>query len=365
MGSVRAMSGRATGGTTGSAAMARARRRASPAAAFLIACLAVLAGGLASARPASADEATAQIYRVAGSQRLEGRVSVEHECEGSPCEWSAQVSAYPLASECPPEFEAAQRVWVSRTRQSSGSAVAHFSFAEPEPGEAAATLCLYVELPLEGESELVEIVSETAGAPTRSEEAPGSGGGRAGGGSPGGAPHAHTGPQSTRAVIYSPFGRGGRSALHTHTARGVCLGGSQAADRRDAWRCVSGGRTHDPCFSSSASSRSVVCPGAPWSASALRLLLAHPLPERRANGPQPSLREQPWAIELSDGRRALSATGATALVGGVRLDYVLAGGQREGLWGAPHRGSQPWRILIAPLDAGRLETWVAIRRAWM
>jgi hypothetical protein len=345
--------------------------------------LAALAVALLAAPAAGADSASAQLYLVAHSHKLEARVQIQHECEeGEPCEWSAEVSAYASEEECPEEIELPQRVWTSTLRRTSTTINAHFQFVPQTTG--AATLCLYVNLPLEQESELLETVSEAATSAPAHGTGPGSGTNPAGGGSgsagsgpgskgsgPGsagaGAPGGGQSSAKPRTLdsVFHAFGPDGKTGLRTHTRRGYCFSGSAAADRRDAWRCTSGDLLADPCFSARAKSRSVVCPEAPWSHRALLLKLTRPLPRALANHPRPSLKAQPWAIELADGRRALYSSGATDALEGQRLNYFFGAATKEGLWGYPDRSEQPWTILAAPFGAQHLSTRVAIRHAWM
>jgi hypothetical protein len=328
--------------------------------------------------PALADSASGRIYTVPGSDRLEGRVTISHECEaGEPCQWSAAVSAYGAEAECPQELELANRVWSGQLHRTSATANAHFRFTPEEPG--AATLCMYVVLPLEIEDELLESISEAATAPPAAGGHSGgrNGGGRSGGGSeggPGSTPVGGSGsggsggsPTSSRthASVYRPFRANGTSTLRTRTLRGYCWSGSEAADRRDAWRCTAANEILDPCFSAHPGARSVLCPSGPWSSTGVRLKLTRPLPRRLADRARPSLKAQPWAIELTDGRRALFSSGASSELGGQRLNYFFGASSEEGLWGYPDRATQPWTILLAPFDAHELTLRVALRRAWM
>ena len=330
--------------------------------------LALAAFMLTAAPSVGAEGASGHIYALANSEKLEGRAQINYECEaGAACEWFGAASAYAEEAECPEEIEASHRVWSGALRRSTGTAYGRFSFLPEAPG--GATLCLYLNLPLEEESELLEAVSETV-APPAPHTGRGSGKGTPpahGGGSqptPGG--QSVRGPSAaTLARVYRPFRANGTTTLRTHARRGYCWTGSASADRRDAWRCISGNLIADPCFSASMTARSVVCPSGPWSHSALRLQLTRALPRRFANRARPSLKAQPWAIELTDGRRALFASGASEVVEGERLNYFFGAGGKEGLWGYPDRGAEPWTILVAPFGAQRLSARASIRRAWM
>ncbi len=204
--------------------------------------------------------------------------------------------------------------------------------------------------------------------PSWSRAAPGAGTGAGGSGSPSGGQSAPASPESARrtlASVYRPMRANGSTSLRTRARSGYCWTGSDAAQRRDAWRCRTGSEILDPCFSASPTARSVICPAGPWSRSALRLELTRALPHGLADKGRPSLKEQPWAIELSDGRRALFASGASSELEGRRLDYFFGPGNDEGLWGYPDRTGQLWTILVAPFTAQRLDARATIRHAWM
>ena len=121
----------------------------------------------------------------------------------------------------------------------------------------------------------------------------------------------------------------------------------------------------DPCFSSPRAASFVLCPTAPWRNRGVELRLTGPLPRSMANHGALSLGNQPWALELLDGRRCLFSGGATSEVEGKRLNYFCATGGSSGLWGYPARGGEPWTILSAPPSATHLSERLPIRRAWM
>jgi hypothetical protein len=74
---------------------------------------------------------------------------------------------------------------------------------------------------------------------------------------------------------------------------------------------------------------------------------------------------QPWALELFGGQRCLFGDGASNVVEGQRLNYFCDASGKEGLWGFPSRGEQPWTILAAGSQATTLSERAPIRRAWM
>jgi hypothetical protein len=171
--------------------------------------------------------------------------------------------------------------------------------------------------------------------------------------------------QVTTATVYRAYRANGTSTLRTHARTGSCFSGSATAARGDAWRCMTGNEIEDPCFSTSTSASSVVCPAAPWRDTGVEIRLARPLPRRYADHGAPSLRSQPWALELYDGRRCLLASGASTTVEGRRLNYFCGISSHIGLWGLPNRSPSPWTILTAPFTAKQLTQRATIRHAWM
>ena len=117
--------------------------------------------------------------------------------------------------------------------------------------------------------------------------------------------------------------------------RGYCFGSSLATGAADAYRCIQGNAIHDPCFAAGAHAATVACFLDPWQDVTL-LRLQRRLP-RHAQAERDAL---PWAIETADGRRCVFLTGATAPMGGERINYGCVGGS----------------YLIGPVDA-RAPLW--------
>lgn len=176
---------------------------------------------------------------------------------------------------------------------------------------------------------------------------------------------ATTTQQVTMATIYHAYRANGTSAIPTHPRRGYCFSGSSTAARSDAWRCITGNELDDPCFSTSITAPSVICPAGPWQNAGVEIRLTKPLPRHYANRGAPSLRSQPWALELYDGHRCLLASGASTTVEGQRLNYFCTINRHLGLWGFPSRSTEPWTILVAPFTATQLTQRATIRHAWM
>jgi hypothetical protein len=178
-------------------------------------------------------------------------------------------------------------------------------------------------------------------------------------------PTAASAGSRTRASVYEPFSASGTVLMSGPTRSGYCWTGSLTTPRRDAWRCAIKNEIYDPCFSSAQATGLVACPTAPWSNAGVRVRLTRPLPSSMGNQSAPSLRDQPWALQLSDGRRCALASGASNFVNGHRLNYFCTTGGKVGLWGFPDRAVEPWTIYSAPYTAHSLSRRVKIRRAWM
>jgi hypothetical protein len=86
------------------------------------------------------------------------------------------------------------------------------------------------------------------------------------------------------------------------TVSGSCWEGSIAANRSDAFRCMSGNAISDPCFVRDA--KSVACPDIPTADSGLVIKLNTPLPENHVSGA-----ETPWAMSLQSNVRCRVGTG--------------------------------------------------------
>jgi hypothetical protein len=124
-----------------------------------------------------------------------------------------------------------------------------------------------------------------------------------------------------------------------HTARGYCWTSSSATGARDAYRCFEGNLIHDPCFAARHDAKVVACFLDPWHPVTL-LRLTKPLPK-----PAPGATTLPWAIETADGRRCTFLTGATAPMGGLRINYGCT--DHSYLVGTPNRSKPLWTILSA------------------
>lgn len=165
------------------------------------------------------------------------------------------------------------------------------------------------------------------------------------------------------ATIFQAFNSAGAPTIQVQSKPGHCFAPSLTVDRSDAWRCVVGNFIFDPCFSSPQAHGVVICPDREVT-SGIRIQLTRSLP-RQTNQGSPSLANRPWDIELANGKHCLLASGASNVIGGVRLNYFCDPGTTYGLWGYPDRSTQPWTILRGSFTAKHLTQRLVIERAWM
>jgi len=147
--------------------------------------------------------------------------------------------------------------------------------------------------------------------------------------------------QTEHTVRLAVFTARGTLAPRFHVAargRGYCWTASLAAQTPHAYRCFEGNEIFDPCFATSAHARSVACFISPWRPVTM-LTLTKRLP--RIAPPPPGL-QLPWAILTADGRHCVYMTGATAPVGGERINYGCTDGSF--LVGDPDTSQPLWRI---------------------
>jgi hypothetical protein len=166
------------------------------------------------------------------------------------------------------------------------------------------------------------------------------------------------GAQSTRVVMYAPFGSGGLHAGYTVTSKmhGDCWTGSIASQRPDAWRCMVSNSIYDPCFSNAALT-SVACPTNAFSKSVVLIVLDKPLPVKERNKGGSS----PWALSLSNGARCYMATGATGAVAGMRLNYECS--PTGWILGNADRSKRPWQAFYSSRSDGTQYKRVSVRVA--
>jgi hypothetical protein len=172
------------------------------------------------------------------------------------------------------------------------------------------------------------------------------------------------GQRTTKATIFRAFTPDGVPTIPAQSRSGYCFTGSLTINRRDAWRCFVGNYIYDPCFSSPNASGVVICPNLQVNGG-ISIRLTRTLPRQYADPGAPSLRNQPWNIQLASGRHCAFASGASNVIHGLRLNYFCGSTVHFGLWGFPNRRAQPWTILTAPFTATSVHQRRTIRHVWM
>ncbi len=158
-----------------------------------------------------------------------------------------------------------------------------------------------------------------------------------------------------------------QSAHMSRIARGSCFSGSGASRRADAWRCTVGNEIYDPCFFGATTyaplGQYVLCPAPPPAMTAVKIVLTKPLPRAEGNKGKGLTRGDPWTIVLTGGKTCVFLTGATAAIGGKRINYGCRRSPSAGfLVGDPTRG-QTWTIGFATSLKGPVKR-VAIAAVW-
>ncbi len=175
-----------------------------------------------------------------------------------------------------------------------------------------------------------------------------------------------TPPTLTGVQLYTPFKPGGGLLIGvavTGQASGSCFAASAASPTRpDAYRCMSGNRILDPCFTSLNPRDPMACSADPWSANAVLLTRSGALPGRtRASEPNYPA-GTPWALELANGQRCVALTGATAPVAGLRMNYGCPDG---GVVAGPIDRTLPvWRVFYETGSRSLSLSQVGVRVAW-
>jgi len=187
---------------------------------------------------------------------------------------------------------------------------------------------------------------------------------------------AHARPDETRTEVrlFTPFILSAslagvqRGLTVTDRVSGTCWTGSLAdGGRPDAWRCMSGNRIYDPCFQgferiadAQTNQLVVACAPSPWAGTVVVLTPDEPLPAGERTPPAP-LEGMPWALELANGVRCVFATGATAVIAGLRLNYSCP----DGAWviGDVDRSADAWQVFYMPFD-DYVTRQVSVTVAW-
>lgn len=162
---------------------------------------------------------------------------------------------------------------------------------------------------------------------------------------------------NTIVVEFYPVGMRGEER------EGYCWTGSVAVWRPGAWRCTSGNRIYDPCFSLETGAPVVVCGATPFNDGwGFELRLTRPLPpdDPPPRGPHP------WIVELADGTRCSAFQGTMPVVEGEAAAYGC--GEGWYLLGQPQPG-RVWtarraRLSGVPPAAAEI-VLVAVRTVWL
>ena len=167
---------------------------------------------------------------------------------------------------------------------------------------------------------------------------------------------------ATRVIHWSPFSGDGslRSGLSaTPRFGGDCWTGSFVLHH--GYRCMSGNRIYDPCFSDPNRDDVVVCVENPFVRGVVRLRVSGALDDVYSARPG-----SVWAVRLASGTRcAFLAGGATNADGaGRRLNYYCRRSNLV-LWGSPRRQGSTWRIRASHGNNPGLEHLVAISAAYI
>ena len=179
-------------------------------------------------------------------------------------------------------------------------------------------------------------------------------------------------PRTAIVANVTPFTADGhlRSDLRiVETMKGSCDPGSDALPN-NVYRCGSGNLILDPCWRDyRAAAPTVICLGAPWDRTVIRLqLAATPLPSQgHAN-----LKAEPWGITLRSGARCLAFQGAhdtvTGKEGSPWIDYYC--GRTLALVRGIDRSHPAWTIRAARITNQLSHPYaligrVTIKTAWL
>ena len=156
---------------------------------------------------------------------------------------------------------------------------------------------------------------------------------------------------ATAVKRYNPWTADGNPVLKRYVhGSAECTQASRVSSREDAWRCVSGTTTFDPCFASPTGDDEVFCAKAPWARTG-HLLGALLEPEQHGSSPGVDA----WALRVR-GRRC------TYIPGRKGRGRTYRCGKRRFLFGRPRRNRPNWTIRIG--SNRRNARRARIRTAW-
>ncbi len=176
----------------------------------------------------------------------------------------------------------------------------------------------------------------------------------------------HSRPQAvtakTKAITVRPWSSSGAVSSQYHVVarkKGYCWTGSDASNRKDAFRCFTGNFIHDPCFASPKGNK-VACPTNAAKRDVEVITLTKPLPAPNRGGSPDT-----WLIKLGNGWLCSLDTGATFIVDGKRANFSCP----NNVWGfgEPKTKNEPWTILTGPGTPNKKNVHLTsrtIRKAW-
>jgi hypothetical protein len=184
----------------------------------------------------------------------------------------------------------------------------------------------------------------------------------------------------TQVTVFEAFSPAGSPSLPATSASGYCSTGSLVADRSDAWRCLAGNQTYDPCFSTKANTSVVACPNEALT-SDVEIHLTRPLPTPHANQRAASANDRRWLIVLGPKcfktpsaakcYRCKFKPGTKLSLNGMRPNYDCGprGHLRLVGFGVPNRSREPWTMyygfVISKRTVVTYGTPTAMVHAWM
>jgi hypothetical protein len=147
----------------------------------------------------------------------------------------------------------------------------------------------------------------------------------------------------TRVAIFAPWTtRGLQRGLRIYAkVSGTCATRSLVTSRTDAWRCIAGNDTYDPCFAGSPQKSVAACPQTPFSNTVVLFRDSKSL-DAKQKSTTFSIRTlgEPWALRLDGGDTCVFTTGATEVIAGKRMNYACA--KSGWVVGLVDRSTQPW-----------------------
>jgi hypothetical protein len=162
---------------------------------------------------------------------------------------------------------------------------------------------------------------------------------------------------ATKVRHYSPWDKDGNPVLKKYShGSAECTSASRYTPRPDAWRCVSGTLTLDPCFASPTDDE-VFCVASPFARSGYLLgALIEPADHGK------SAARDPWALQVGKRR----CTYLLPRKGKPRRPTYRCGKSRRSLflYGRPSTKRKTWTIRSARNSRGRGLKRVKIRSAW-